>query len=94
MVYKKRLVSSFNKLSGKSKEGARKFYIRNELFFLLMMCLGGVNIGYFSLLMYFIYFVFAKMVDFYILLIFSFIFSFVIILILLLLRFLLELFFI
>lgn len=33
MVYKKRLVSSFNKLSGKSKEGARKFYIRNELFF-------------------------------------------------------------
>lgn len=92
VVYKKKLLSSFQKLSGKSQVGSKNIYIRNELF-LLLMCLGRINIAYVSLFIYFIYFIFLKMVDLYIFVVFSIIFSLIIILILFIFLFFLELFF-
>jgi hypothetical protein len=93
VVYKKIIVSDYRKINNESEVKANKIYLRNDLSFLLVMCLWNSNIGYAFLLLYFFNYIFDKINDYYFLLSFSLIFSFIVIIFMFFLMFIIELFF-
>ncbi|PKF31844.1 hypothetical protein [Acinetobacter proteolyticus] len=93
VVYKKITVSDYRKINREGEVKVNKKYLKNDLFFLLVMCLWNSNIGYIFLFLYFVNYIFDKMSGYYFLVGFSLLFSFGLIISIFFLMFVVELFF-